>query len=342
MPFKGDRRLGGPRRNDSTLNGTTDGPDYPAAGTVLSVVTGVNMTEFYGGTIISYTYGETEYTDYREIYDVNLVANGAGGEYMDYSNGFNVRNKPFGTVVATSLYNEPHYLYFDQDYNNYENGYITGEIRHDGGGNLYLTSFTTYNTTSVFYQSDTGAYYELEGVSYQVGNSTRSYSHDGAGGYIFTDGNTSYYYQGYVVGSGSYDINFSIGGSDYPIGSVSYEVHSDGIGGASFENGNTTYLEYGTYITQYEGYNYYSDGSGATYSEEAPSYPESGTETGNFDSGTNYIDIEGTQYENGTYSGAEYHDGSGGTYWSYSYSYQEYGYEFTSGYYSDGNGGYYS
>ncbi len=156
MPFRDDRRLGGPRNNELTLNGTTDGPDFPAAGTILGVATGLNKTEVYGGQLLSYTYGETTYTDYQEIYDVNLVANGTGGEYLDYSNGFNVRYKPAGTVVATSLFTEPSYLYFDQNANNYENGYNTGEIRHDGTGNLYLTSFTTYNTTSVFYEGQVG------------------------------------------------------------------------------------------------------------------------------------------------------------------------------------------
>jgi hypothetical protein len=335
-------RLGGARRNDSTLNGMSEGPDFPAAGTVLSVSTGLNRTEFYGGTLLSYTYSETTYTDYKEIYDVNLVANGSGGEYMDYSNGFNVRNKPANTVVATSLFTESSYLYFDQNSQSYENGYNTGEIRHDGTGSLYLTSFTTYNTTSVFYEGETGAYYELDGVSYQVGNATRSYSHNGQGGYTYSDGNTVYFSQGYVVGTGSSGINTSIGGNDYPIGSVSYEVHSNGLGSAEYANSQTSYYGYGTFIATYDGYNYYSDGYGGTYTESVPSYPSYGTTTGNTSNGTIYIDIYGSQYENGSYSGTEYNDGNGGYYWEYSNSYQYYGYEFTSGYYSDGNGGYYT
>ncbi len=342
MPFRDDRRLGGPRNNELTLNGTTDGPDFPAAGTILGVATGLNKTEVYGGQLLSYTYGETTYTDYQEIYDVNLVANGTGGEYLDYSNGFNVRYKPAGTVVATSLFTEPSYLYFDQNANNYENGYNTGEIRHDGSGSLYLTSFTTYNTTSVFYEGDTGVYYELDGTSYQVGNATRYYSHDGQGGYTYSDGNVVYYYQGFVVGSGSTPIYYGIDNVDYTIGQSTYDVISNGMGQAEYNGTGSTYYDYGTYITTYDGYNYYSDGTGGVYTEQVPSYPEYGTTTGNTSNGTNYIDINGTQYENGSYSGTEYNDGNGGYYWDYSYSYQYYGYEFTSGYYSDGNGGYYS
>ncbi len=339
MPFKGDMRLGGARRNDSTLNGMSEGPDFPAAGTVLSVFTGLDRTPFYGGTLLSLTYGETEYTDNKEIYDVNLVANGTGGEYMDYSNGFNVRNQPAGTVVATSLFTEPSYLYFEQDGQNYENGYNTGEIRHDGTGNLYLTSFTTYNTTSVFYEGQVGVYYELDGTSYQIGNATRSYSHNGQGGYTYSDGNVVYYYQGFVVGSGSTPIYYGIDNVNYTIGQSTYDVISNGMGLAEYNGTGSTYYDYGTYITTYDGYNYYSDGTGGVYTVQIPS---AGTTTGNTSSGDNYINIDGTDYNNGSYSGTEYHDGNGGTYWSYDYSYQPYGFEFTSGYYSDGNGGYYT
>ncbi len=339
MPFKGDMRLGGRRRNDSTLNGMTEGPDYPAAGTVLATFTGLDRTPFYGGSLVSLTYEETEYTDNKEVYDVNLVANGTGGEYMDYSNGFNIRNQPVGTVVATSLYNEPNYLYFDQTGSNYENGYNTGEIRHDGSGNLYLTSYTTYNTTSVFYETSTGVYYELDGTSYQIGNATRSYSHNGQGGYTYSDGNVVYYYQGYVIASGSDPIYYGIDNVNYVIGQGTYDIVSNGIGAAEYSGTGSTYFDYGTYITTYSGYNYYSDGAGGVYTEQIPS---AGTPTGNTSSGDISINIDGTDYNNGTYSGTEYHDGYGGTYWSYTNSYQPYGFEFTSGYYSDGNGGYYT
>jgi hypothetical protein len=343
MPFKGDMRLGGARDNENTMNGFSAGPDFPAEGTILSTLTNVTYPVEEGGAQGSFTNqggGETLFASQK--CSVNIVADGLGGQYTDWDNATNVQFFQSGEIIEENVRQDDSNLYFDVTMQSYVNGYIIVSVVHDGYGGATESGVTFYNTTAVFYEGEAGVYYDLDGTSYQVGNATRAYSHNGTGGYTYSDNNTVYFYQGYVVGSGSSVINTSIGGNDYAIGSNSYEVHSDGLGAAVYANTQTSYYSYGTFITTYDGYNYYSDGYGGTYSEQVPSYPESGTETGNYSSGTNYIDINGTQYENGTYSGTEYNDGSGGTYWSYSYSYQYYGYEFTYGYYSDGNGGYYS
>jgi hypothetical protein len=339
-----------------SLNGFSAGPDFPAEGTILSTLTNVTYPVEEGGAEGSYYPPEGGLTTFpSQKCTVNLVADGAGGDYLDWENVTNVQFFENGVNIAYNVRQEDSSLYFEINGQNYVNGYRIVSLVHNGYGGASESGVATYNTTDVFYTGDVQVYHNLDGTDFHVGNTTREYRHDGYGGYTYSDGMPTYYYNGYSLGSFTVGVNTEIGGNMYPIGNSYYEVQSNGLGQAVYANAYTSYFSYGTYVATYDGYNYYSDETGGTYTEPVPSYPENGTETGNTSSGTNYIDINGTQYENGSYSGTEYHDGIGGTYWSYSYSYQSQGYVFTSSwngtdeygndlgytyYYSDGNGGY--
>jgi len=201
--------------------------------------------------------------------------------------------------------------------------YTQGGANYVGSGTL-LANCNDYN----YYANGNGGYYQ--------GEYTGTPLCDSAG--TFIEGNSS-------------DITFSASCGNFTVGQSTYSTYADGTCGTYSESGNN-YLSSGTFLGSCGSDNYYSDGAGSAYS-----YVAAGTQNGNTGSGTNHITINGVQYDNGTYSYAEYHDGMGGYYTEYSYSYQSYGYTFTSVvsgydselmmdiytyYNSDGNGGYYT
>lgn len=134
-------------------------------------------------------------------------------------------------------------------------------------------------------------------------------------------------------------------------------------GGASVDISGTNYP------TQSCGLYIKADGSGGSYEDWDNVFDVAYKGTGDLivnQSGTSYVDVNGTYYPNGTYSNDYFHDGAGGYFSNGSNSYTQYGdlittdsvsgnnsistpigsfaYETWTGneYYHDGNGGYYS
>jgi len=360
MPFKGDGRLGGPRRNDSTLNGMSEGPNFPAAGTVFSVQHNVQHEQgLYATGQFEVEGAPYQANTLSQLCSVNLVADGAGGEFLDFANAFNVTFKPYGYAFLNNNRTAPSYV--NVGGTDYLNGYVVFNIVHNGSGGLVeVAQSPTYDATGIFYFEGASVMAEYNGTTYSVGNGERQYSHNGQGGYTTEIVDVVYHYSGYQVGTDSGNYTVVIDGTSYYAGYYSNPLYSDGSGGIYSSNGSNGYESSGTYITNYNGYNWYHNGSGGTYTESSGGGgydppPSAGTTTGNTDSGTNYIDINGNQYSNGNYYTTEYHDGSGGTYWDTSYNYASYGFLFFSDswydewsnyyvthYYSDGNGSYYT
>jgi hypothetical protein len=173
-------------------------------------------------------------------------------------------------------------------------GYSTS----NGGPNYYSsgTSVGSYSYTSTDTIQDGGwgfpyvtstaesyLFVDSMGVVYADGGTT-NYTAEGT--YIEQSPINGYYY--YVGQYGSYyssinppngmptgntssgNVYYNIGGSDYAIGSYSCNVYHDGNGSTYDADCGYTYYEYGTYITNYDGYNYYCDGSGSYYTEPEP------------------------------------------------------------------------
>jgi hypothetical protein len=324
MPFKGDMRLGGARRNDSTMNGFSAGPDFPAAGIIIGFQEGIERTGLYGGSQGSYYYGGNTYYSWMEIFDVNLVTDGNGGEVPDYSNYLNVRPKPSGTVVATSLDYQPSYITLP-DGIQYPNGDLVGEIRHDGMGNLgYYTA--PYSWSTGFITTITQPITAVEsnsGSVFQVGTLYVDYSHDGNGFYTAFENAPSYYPSGNTLGSVMLPAMVNLDGyGDYQLGSHEYEVQSDGDGGVSLGGiSSTSWYSYGTYITNLSDNDYFSDGYGWYYTSSTGGggggCPTYGTNIGGGTSDNyTYISEIDASVPNGTYTYTDYADGNCGTGWS--------------------------
>lgn len=358
MPFKGDERLGGPHDNEAKLNGTSDGPSVPPAGTYVRTENNVLWPIANGGGYLAFTDANGQHHDVpNQTATVDVEADGLGGEVYDWSTATNTQYLAHGTTIGvgqttftTAINVELYGLFYQVGVNN--NTYV-----HDGYGSVTTTSTQSYfpEGTFLFTKQGIDLISNYLGVDYVVGTKDINFYCDGEGG-TYTEDASLYPYQDYTnLGYRNGEtVNVYVPelNSDYPAGTAYYEVYV--YQGQATDSGaayGTNWYESGTLVT--EGSYYYWDGTGGYYySEPAPSTGP----TGNTSSGDNYININGTDYNNGTYSGTEYNDGSGGTYWSYEYSYQPYGYEFfsdsyydegsmmnvTTSYRSDNAGGYYT
>jgi len=348
MPFKGDERLGGPHDNEASLNGSSDGPTVPPYGTYLRTDSNVVVPIGEGGEFMSFVDangGTYEVSNTKATVDVK--ADGIGGEYYDWSTKSNQVYFSYGTEITSGQTTFTSYFYIQINGYEFEAGNYGMKYIHDGSGSYTSIQVSGPNFVSdgYYYTTTQGhpLYSNYYGVDYQVGVKDLNHYADGSGGSRTTDGST-YPYPDYTsVGTRSENLYWYVYelSESYQYGTQSYDVYV--YGGSATDSGAVSSVSYYSYGTQIGSSDYYWTGYGYEpyyyYQEPAPS---AGTPTGNTNSGTNWININGTDYDNGTFSGSEYHDGSGGTYWSYSYSYQSYGYTFTSVYVDDGMGGGYT
>jgi hypothetical protein len=359
MPFKGDMRLGGPHDNEARLNGTHDGPSVPSAGTILRTENNVPWGADNGGPVITFEPEPENPPTYftASSVTVDVKADGLGGEYYDWNNVRNQEYYPDGDVLISNYSNG--YLQLEINGTYYENGTYVNDVVADGYGSWrYQSTYTYYeNSGNPFHTDGSQTRHETYyGQEYVVGTQDILYYHDGNGGYTTEIGNIQTYEDYTILGGRNESLYMEVpegSGNSFQYGTQAFEVYI--ISGLPTDSGaaySTEYEANGTYITSVDGTQYYWDGNGSYYETQNEPY---GTPTGNEDSGTNYIEIEYSQYENGSWSAIEYWDGSGSTYWEYSYFYAEYGYLFTYQsvddgmgnyytvyYYSDGNGSYYT
>jgi hypothetical protein len=336
MPFKGDMRLGGPHDNEANLNGTSS--DFEGVGGAGSVIGTLSNTAYILGPVVGYNYYSGQNQLYAETYTqrctVNIVSDGIGGQYYDYTTATNIEYYPFGTMLHENHYSYPSYLYFNGS--NYENGSYYESIVHDGNGGVTGISGPTSYTSgfSEFYQESLGytAYFPDTDSNYTVGTYVRHYYHDNNGGYSTWDEAESPYPSGTVVGQQTGTGEIEIMGNYYPSYSYYNNIEWNGTS-LQWGWGETSYYPNNSLIVIDDSNNnhYYHNGSGGYFVNEGGPLA-----TGNYNSGTNYIEINGNQYANGTYSETEYYWYNGGTTWITTYAYEAYGYTFyTDSYYDE-------
>jgi hypothetical protein len=356
MPFKGDMRLGGPHDNEANLNGSSEMDGAPSAGTLIRTEQSVLRESSNGGSTVFYYGTEGQPISVANTrWSVPVRADGVGGEYLDWDTASNMTYLGPSDGQLPSTYSATTNT-VEIDGITYSSGYSYSWLLHDGYGGTTSGGYSEYTPSGTLFLTKYNVPYSKDyfGSTFQVGHSEVQYFHNGSGGYTTLTSSIQYFENNTILGSitrGIYVLIEAIGGERYA-GYNTYEVYISG--GEPVDNyipTATSYLPSGTRVE--EGYDYFWNGEGGYYFYSVPS---SGTSTGNTSSGSNFVEINGSNYSNGTYSGTEYHDGSGGTYWEYSYAYESYGYVFTSEwiydmetsygytlyYKSNGSGGYYT
>lgn len=297
------------------------GPAFPPAGSYNSTLTGQEYPVAQGGSYVSPS-GTTQWPN--QICDVDLLNDGSGGTYIDWSTVTNI-------TYSTGLFTEYTTGQLEVPTGSgvyYPNASLESQYQHDGAGSYTglggSTNYSSYGT-SIFTDNTPGSNYitpqEL-GTSHVSSTYTyTAYYHDGSGGY-YTDQDLSYTSNGVLYGS--YSLGTDIfSGVTLPDGNTYYysenyrEIVADGTGGYTYGNDFGQSFPYGTPI----------------YSSPQQTEVPSGS--------MNY-------YSNGQ-TNDYFWDGTGSTPWYYStvggsyYSYGNFIYnDGTYDYYWDGNGGYYS
>ena len=271
-----------------------------------------------------------EGTLYGSDNEFNYYSDGAGSYYTECFSS--------GTVISSDSGS------YDVDFGcgAYSSGTYGSITYADGNCGTYTEGGANYVGSGTFLANcnDYNYYANGSGGCYQGEFTGTPPSCDSYGTQLSSDGGTQY---------------VNVGCEDWIVGNVGSTTYADGNCG-TYTDYFSNYVSNGTYLGNCNDYNYYSNGSGGYYQGEftGTTYPTGPTGSGG--SATNYITINGAEYENGTYSHSEYHDGMGGYYTEYAYSYQTYGYTFVTTsiydeetlmevwtqYQSDGNGGYYT
>ena len=297
-----------------------------------------------------------------------VYSDGSCGTYESYGDTVYY---PSGTQIASGN----GYLYFSDG----SGGYYSEEevVNCDDYGvfisessiaeQVYISeigsSFDSGSTlTSTYADGNCGTYTESSTTWYDYGtqiasDSSYNYFSDGNGGYYLEEISNECDGYGTFISENSSDATVYISeiGSDYTAGYYSESTYADGSCGTYTES-STTWYDYGTYITNYGGNNFYLDGNGGYYYESDGSGDSGGgggecdpygtyLYENNYDA-TIYISELGSDYTAGSTYESTYADGNCGTYTESGTSWYEYGYLLASdgsyNYFSDGNGYYYS
>ena len=188
MPFKGDMRLGGPHDNERSLNGTSsDFEGVPAYGTLVETIYQTTYPVANGGSyVVSSAFP-------NQVCDVDKVADGLGGDFIDWSTARNISyisgsfsesGTSYGSInlPAGNNLGQPTYTYSSGTYVSY--------YEHDGeGGYDAMGGDSSYSEqggviVNVTYPAVASGYTDI--IGYNVATGYRNgtwYFHDGMGGH---------------------------------------------------------------------------------------------------------------------------------------------------------------
>jgi hypothetical protein len=195
---------------------------FPPAGSFNSTLFGATYPIAQGGQAVTIPNGDYP----NEVCDVDVLNDGSGGTYVDWSSVRSVFYASTDTIIYTDSVSGSYDIYITELSENYQSFTYTGtNWLHDGSG--------SYSTT-------------YAGVSYKPIN----YYYGGDGNYITSNP--------VEVPSGS--------ASYYPSKEASETAAlADGNGGYTWLPYNSTFFTYGTYIYSDGSNTYYWDGNGGYY-----------------------------------------------------------------------------
>lgn len=358
------------------VDGSLTPPSFPPAGSYNSTQFGIDYPVAQGGSAVQ----DPALNLYpSQICDVDVLNDGSGGTYIDWSSVTNIQYKAYGI----SYYTSPSPSNSDIEVPSGSGVYYTAgsayaDYRHDGSGGYFQdwVNQTWYsNGTDTNIGSVNGGDQQTEVPSgsgnYYSNGQFDGYTWDGSGGYNFPVTKGAYYSNGTDTNlagldSPSYTDVPTGSGNNYANGRV-YGYTWDGSGGynypvtkvAYYSNGTDTNLTPLDVPNQLEvpsgSGNYFNDGTSVGYTWDGTggynypvtkgAYYSSGTVIFHYDNTVEVPSGSGQNFSNGTFQeyrwdgSGGYNDTSGGSYYSYGTYITNY-----SGvdYYWDGAGGYYT
>jgi hypothetical protein len=252
-----------------SVDGPSEPPSLPEAGTILNTFTGIEYPTDNGGS--SFYLSEVGFVP-NQICSVYLKADGVGGSYYDWANVFDVSYKPSGQ----SFYSGSGTSYVTINGTDYSSGSYSYEYFHDGSGSYYTSGSSSYSPYGDYITSDNNS--GSSSISTPVGSFTyenwsgNSYYHDGSGSYYSNRDGYSQATDGTFIGTdstgGSSQTEVPSGSGNYftygSWSSIDYYYQLSGNTYSYYYQGVMS-ANYGDYITNDGTYSYYWDGTGGYY-----------------------------------------------------------------------------
>lgn len=306
------------------VDGPLTTPSFPPAGSYNSTQFGIEYPVAEGGT--DFANPVTSASVPNQICDVDVLNDGSGGTYTDWSSVTNVQYKANGSIFYTNFGVDNNIEVPTGSGNFYKGGTYDDQFAHDGFGGYTQTAinFSYYsNGTDTNIGSVNGGNQQTE-VPSSSGNFYSNgrfdgYTWDGSGGYNFPVTKGAYYSNGTDTNLTGLNVDNLL---EVPSGSGNYFSDGTSVGytwdgsggynypvtkGSFFPNGDDiTYVAYQLEVPNGSG-TYYNNGLSDRYDW-------------NGSGGYSYYGVVGSYYSYGTfitnYSGTDYYwDGSGGYYY---------------------------
>lgn len=250
-----------------SVTGPSEPPSFPDAGSYNSTLYGVTYPIANGGGYVYYN--GTNYEN--QNCDVQVLNNGTGGTYTDWTSATNISYKSNGSGITGYYYDT--YVYVNGT--NYTSGSFTNDVYHDGSGGYYEQSSGSYASNGSYITSDgnggSNSIYTPVGYYTYESWTGNSYYHDGNGSYFSQSDGYSQSSNGSFIGSANGNGSLQ---TEVPSGSGNYYDYATYSQVDYYYNGSSGYYatywytwqaNYGEYIT-YDGSNsYYWDGNGGYY-----------------------------------------------------------------------------
>lgn len=258
LKYAGDKSISAGRSGGASIFSLPGGASFPEYGEFIETLTAQEYPIAQGGgelTINGNTYP-------NQVADVNRLADGVGGSFLDWTNVSNVAYKSNGNTITTA--SGSHSVTINGT--NYAVGSYTTTYYHNGSGGYYESSDNSYSPYGTYLTSQTGitSYINIAGTDYINGSYDTVYYSDGAGSYYSSNENASYTSYGTFIVGFNNQTEVPSGSSSYFDNGTTNDFYHDGSGGSYTSTGGS-YYTYGDYITYDGSYNYYWDGNGGYY-----------------------------------------------------------------------------
>ncbi len=248
------------------IEGSSVTVSFPPYGTLIETLTNQQYPIAEGG--LSLEIGGTYYA--TQTATVDRLADGAGGDFLDWDNVRDVAYYSNGTYIT----NASGSTYVDINGTNYVNGSYVTNYYHSGEGSFYSSSDYSYfiygelitssgsGSSSISTPAGSFTYETWDGINY--------YADGGSGYYLEYNNLASASYGDYIGNDGTSGSN-STEVPSYSNNYFSYETwtsqdyYYDGSGSYYTAKVDLVSASYGDFITNDGTYDYYWDGSGGYY-----------------------------------------------------------------------------
>jgi hypothetical protein len=257
----------------SIVSFPSEAPSFPPAGTVLSTYYQYPYSTSNGGASVSY--GGVSYPS--QAVDVDVVANGSGGSYIDWTSARNINYIANGEYIGfrSSPHDDGN---LDLEVPSGSGNFFANDIYlgysgyHDGFGAYYEVSSGSASQPSGYVYTDVpnqSEVPEFSGTNYNNGTFTRYSSN---GNYGYTESQAGSYYSNGVLIAENISGDALINSVEVPNGSGSFfdpEYSGDRYtwnGSGGYYHQSVWYKPSGTFIYNDGTYDYFWNGSGSYYS----------------------------------------------------------------------------